>query len=55
VPDRSLFEFAVRHSPRARVHARADSRSFSTVREFFAAKLRNPAQRHADAPASGIL
>jgi len=32
-----------------------NSRSFSTVREFFDAKLRKTAKRHADAFASGRL
>jgi len=32
-----------------------NSRSLSTVREFFAAKLRNPAKRHANICASGPL
>ena len=52
-PNPILITSVTRHSTRTRAHG--GSRSFSTVREFFAAKLRKPAQRRADAAPPGLL
>ena len=54
-PPPSVLDFAQFRAAKRKKGGPGRSRSFSTVREFFAAKLRKTAKRHADAFASGRL